>query len=529
MKKLFSLLFLGVISIYCAVAGETTQNNVPQATTATLTGLVWYDENSNGIQDEVNKGIAKIRVHLLKDGEDTGEMVETDVNGTYLFDNLEGDHNYSIKVDKPKNYPYFTLQNEGDDDTKDSDIYYKDGTSDAVLLKAGDCYSDLDAGLLCVCKGAIRVEKSTNSEDADKPEDAVILKVGDVVTWEYEIENPSNLKVCNIKLVDDKEGNIECPNNCLDAHTSMTCIKTGIAKEGNYTNEATVSGVVEDNNNTVIDKDTSNYFGGNPKIAIIKYIHGYKNSNETPILGVGDSIQWDYEVTNIGNVKLTNIVVTDDKEGVVDCPKDTLEPSQSMTCIKKGTVKEGNYTNIATVKSQWETQEVAVAGTSQTSSYQGKSACLGNFMWLDENLNGVQDEGEPGIIDIKVELYDANGTLLKTTKTDKNGKYLFCGLKPGSYKVKFEQPNTYLFTFKDKGSDLKDSDVDKKGWTQTIVIKPGETNLTVDAGVYCECDDSKVNPQDYKKLSANLSFGGFAIMLIFIFIATSSLRYKEGK
>jgi len=149
-------------------------------------------------------------------------------------------------------------------------------------------------------------------------------------------------------------------------------------------------------------------------------------------------------------------------------------------------------------------------------------------MWLDENLNGIQDSNEVGVVGIKVELYDANtNTLLETTKTDSNGKYEFCKLKPGKYKVKFEQPNTYLFTYKDKGDDLKDSDVDKSGWSPVIELEAGEKDMSIDAGIYCECDDYKVNPDKYKEVSGSISLNSALALLFFIIFATSTLKYKR--
>ena len=527
MKKLYFFVVLLLFSIYSTANTNLSEQNIPRDTLATLTGLVWYDENSDGIQNEPNHGIARVRVHLLKDGQDTGEMVETNPEGIYTFTNLEPYHKYAIKIDKPKNYPYFTIVNAGDDERLDSDVH-KNGISDSVELKPGEVYEDLDAGLLCKCIGAIRVEKSTNGEDADTPNEAVKIKVGERVTWEYVVTNPSNKKICNIKVIDDKEGEITCPYECLEPDTSMTCTKEGIAKEGNYTNRAIVSGVVEDNNRSVTDSDPSNYYGVVAKIDIEKLTNGKdSDSGEGETLAIGDKVTWEYIVRNIGNVKLTNIKVIDDKEGEIICPKDTLNVGEVMKCTKEGIVKEGLYENEATVTAS--SEDGGEVSDSDKSHYKGEGACLGDYMWLDENLNGLQDSNEPGVVDIKVELYDANSnTLLATTKTNSQGKYLFCNLKPGVYKVKFEQPNTYLFTLRDQGSDDKDSDVDKSGWSHNVVIKPGDKDLTIDAGIYCECDDYIVNPQEYKEVSGEISLNSSLALLIFVIFATFTLRYKKS-
>ena len=57
---------------------------------------------------------------------------------------------------------------------------------------------------------------------------------------------------------------------------------------------------------------------------------------------------------------------------------------------------------------------------------------LGNFVWIDNNANGVQDAGEPGIPNVSLSL---SGAATGTTTTDANGLYLFTGLPAGSYTV----------------------------------------------------------------------------------------------
>ncbi len=529
MKRLLVFL-LGVFlsTLLLQAKGVVTHDGVDKDM-ATLTGKVWWDENLNGIQDEIGKGIAKIRVHLYKNGEDTGEMVETETmgEGNYTFTNLDPDANYTIKIDLPKNYSDFTLQNKGDDASRDSDIVNWPWRSESVYLKAGDV-GVLDAGLICKLCAQLHMEKYTNDILVENPEDIPQIKVGDPVIWKYIVYNDSTkVVVNNIQVTDDKEGNITCPQTSLEPGESMECTKSGVAKEGAYTNMGRVTGETPDKN--VTDEYPSNYYGVVAKIDIEKHTNG-KDSDAAPgaELKVGQSVTWEYIVTNRGNVPLDNITVVDDKEGTISCPKDSLDVNESMTCTKSGTVKEGHYENQATVTAH--NDNTGDVKDSDTSHYTGvvEEACLGDRLWLDDNLNGIQDVGEPGVVDTGVSLYSESGTLIATTKTDANGNYKFCGLKPGKYKVKFDLPNTYLFTLQDKGSDAKDSDVDSGGWSHVVTLKAGQNNMTIDAGIYCECDDFEVHPNEYKKVSAS-SLNPFAVLglLLFIYIATLTLREKE--
>ncbi|MCB9139634.1 MAG: carboxypeptidase regulatory-like domain-containing protein [Caldilineaceae bacterium] len=65
---------------------------------------------------------------------------------------------------------------------------------------------------------------------------------------------------------------------------------------------------------------------------------------------------------------------------------------------------------------------------------------IGNFVWLDENSDGYQDEGEPGLPNVAVVLYgdpDGDGTVQEVarTLTDSHGGYLFDQLPLGDYYV----------------------------------------------------------------------------------------------
>lgn len=113
-------------------------------------------------------------------------------------------------------------------------------------------------------------------------------------------------------------------------------------------------------------------------------------------------------------------------------------------------------------------------------------AALGDRVWLDANKNGLQDEVEAGVANVTVKLYNClNNNLIDTKTTNANGNYLFTDLPPGSYKVEFILPANYQFTTRDAGADDKDSDADEtSGMTTCYTLIGGQTNLTVDAGIY---------------------------------------------
>lgn len=117
---------------------------------------------------------------------------------------------------------------------------------------------------------------------------------------------------------------------------------------------------------------------------------------------------------------------------------------------------------------------------------------IGNYVWEDANANGIQDNGERGIPNVKVDLLKTVGgalQIVETTTTDNSGAYQFGGgfadISPGQYVVKFTLPNGYVLSPKKQGSDTSvDSDPNlENNQTDTITLAAGERNYSIDAGM----------------------------------------------
>lgn len=91
---------------------------------------------------------------------------------------------------------------------------------------------------------------------------------------------------------------------------------------------------------------------GEPAIDLEKHTNGYDADDpKGPELVEGDSVKWEYIVTNIGDKTLYNITLIDNKEGNVTskCPKTTLLADETMTCTLYSTARVYQYSNSATV------------------------------------------------------------------------------------------------------------------------------------------------------------------------------------
>ncbi|WP_429885835.1 DUF7507 domain-containing protein, partial [Geoalkalibacter halelectricus] len=274
-----------------------------------------------------------------------GELVQsqiTDANGFYLFTGLcAGD--YEVLVDETTLPMGFVASpcEQGMDPALDSNC------QPALVTLPTNSSQDLtiDFGYYLVAP-AIDIEKYTNGEDADDPSGPIVA-VGSPVEWTYVVTNIGNVELINVMVSDDQGVMVTCPETSLMPGESMTCTGQGIAMEGQYANLGTATG--EYNGITVEDTDPSHYFGAAAAIDIEKYTNGEDADDPTgPIVSVGSPIEWTYVVTNIGNVALMNVTVTDDQGVVVTCEQDTLAVGEFMICTAQGTAIEGQYANLGT-------------------------------------------------------------------------------------------------------------------------------------------------------------------------------------
>ncbi|HMT35555.1 MAG TPA: SdrD B-like domain-containing protein, partial [Chitinophagaceae bacterium] len=149
---------------------------------------------------------------------------------------------------------------------------------------------------------------------------------------------------------------------------------------------------------------------------------------------------------------------------------------------------------------------VVVAGTHNPTIDAGLTtpiiAGLGNYVWHDVNINGLQDAGEPGVAGVLVTLDDASGTVvLSSNVTDGNGAYSFTHLVAGTYVVGFSNLPSGSTRTQNVGviNDPLNSDMNLGGKTEAITLSAGEFNPNIDAGIYYGI------PLNAKELTATLA------------------------
>jgi hypothetical protein len=111
---------------------------------------------------------------------------------------------------------------------------------------------------------------------------------------------------------------------------------------------------------------------------------------------------------------------------------------------------------------------------------------IGDRVWRDNDCDGVQDAGEPGLAGVRVELRTSDGsTLLAATTTGANGVYTFANLETGAC-----APNGYLVEVDTSSAPLADlvPGFDLDGGEDAmarVVLSPGQNRTDVDFA-FCE-------------------------------------------
>lgn len=509
--------------------------------TLKLGDKVWNDLDKDGIQDSNEPGVAGITVTLYKNGPDglpgtaddiAVDTVSTDINGNYLFVNLAASAgastNYNVQFSNIPNGYSFTAQSATGSTTSNDNNANGSGRTGSINLTADDL--TIDAGItqgVATGKGSLG-NRVWYDLDNDGLQDAGELGVAGVtVTLQKDLNGDGD-------FLDAGEGTFATTTtNFLGEYLF------GGLDAGNYkvvfSNMPT--GYIISPKDAVAATDATDSDGDNAGVTIGgattsttgNYILAQGEDNLTVDLGItppasrntlGDFVWFDMNndgLQSAGEPGVPGVMVTlYNNVGTAIAFTSTDANGQYLfTGLADGTYSVGfgnlpagyeittqsgtnDLTGSDADRTSGKTTTVTLTFASGGTSRDNRSldaglistrAALGNYVWLDTNGDGVQDAAEAGIPGVTVILYASDGTtVLASTITDQNGKYLFPNLNAGSYVVGFSTiPGSLQFTQQntpgDNGNNTN-SDADPvTGKSAVIVLSAGETDLTIDAGV----------------------------------------------
>lgn len=432
---------------------------------ALIGDFVWLDLDRDGIQDtggpgdpenEDEPGIPGIRVILTPVGDCDSLMADTtftDVNGEYFFTVLPC--TYKLTFDVPDSLTV-TRPNQGSDPARDSNIDRIMAMTDTFSVEAGETDLTLDAGLVpepeaqfenvCNC-----LNNATTEDNGQFGETLIVSNgipgdtwtvIGQTGIFTSDSPEPPAAPVplpLGTTLTADGMGGFSLPFRVVDSVAYSITIT-------NRVDTITVGGLC-----TYPDISLANFGDGPIELCF----------TEAPIFLVFlTSVPGEVEILLDG------------------MPVEEIDPRE---------IGVGTYTLTINLFPDDEDECLATLVRQLIIVTEGCPAKLGDFVWLDENENGLQDDGEPGVAAVEVILQQPDGTPVDTVYTDNNGMYMYL-VEAGDYKVLFNKTSAYDLTIANAGDDALDSDADPLTMmTDIVTLDDGEINNTIDAGLFAPC------------------------------------------
>ncbi len=337
--------------------------------------------------------------------------------------------------------------------------------------------------------------------DADLPP-GLLVTIGSNVYYKFNVTNIGNVPLSNVNLTDNTYTLTGASVPTLPVGESFVYYYGPVLAElGLHTNTATASG---QSDGTVINAtDNANYNGtpeSIPSISVVKQISGDNNTwfdaDVPPGISVviGANVYYRFNVTNTGNVALSNITLTDNTynlSGAVIPP--TLAPGASFVYYF-GPVSAliGQHTNIATATGQFE--NVTVNDT-DNANYNAVPVIIVSIdvekQISSDNITWIDAESPPGLnVTICSNVYykfnitnTGNVTLTNITLTD-NTYCLKClhlpsSLAPGESFVYYFGPitaqsgqHTNIANATGTYNNVTYTDTDNANYNGTKPVKP---------------------------------------------------------
>jgi len=188
-----------------------------------------------------------------------------------------------------------------------------------------------------------------------------IAQVGESISYVFTVMNTGNVTLTNVTVTDPLVTVIGGPIAILTVGSTDNTTFTGTytltqadIDAGNVENVATTTGT-DPNGDPVMDDDPNDEpLPQDPMIDLIKS-GVFQDENGDGISQVGETIAYTFEISNIGNVTLTNVTVTDPLVTVMGGPIPSLAVGATDNTTFTGTyvltqddINNGSVTNIAT-------------------------------------------------------------------------------------------------------------------------------------------------------------------------------------
>ncbi len=469
-----------------------------------ISGLVWMDQNCNGIRDGNESVLSNTTVTLLNDLGEEVLTTQTGDFGEYLFEGMDpGMYQVAFELHVTMIFTDYFI---GTDQSINSDVENGEmGTTPFYSLDAGDSLENIDAGLKNVVnnilQGMVWLDENCNGlMDPDEPgiqgvgvnvydldgntvSSAITALSGQYFMiglfdgdYIYEFVPPSgyNFTESNIGTNDEIDSDVV---NILNGIGTTENVSIGVNQN------------INDVDAGLKAKDPIEVSG---LVFIDENCDGQFNNNELPVEGIN--------VVLVDMNEMPQAQTTTDSSGFykfTDLSEGSYMVMFELIDGFKFTIAnigdDNNDSDVTTMTALGgRTDEIVLTEEQQLNTvFAGikllDEITISGSVWNDLNCNGLNDIDEPTMMNIDVNLLDDMGGIINTDQTDDQGNYSFNGMLPGDYQVQFVLSDGYEFTLAQQGTNNSiDSDVininGTEGTTDIFSLVEEDQLINIDAG-----------------------------------------------
>ncbi len=470
---------------------------------------VWFDRNRDGIQDGNENGAAGVTVKLYDNTNTLLAITITNNNGFYIFNNLAAGTYYVNFSNVPPGYK-LSLQKQGVNTEVDSDPEITTGNTSLIALASGEVNLTIDAGLAPndnrQTKGSIG-DKVWNDANANGIQEEGELGVQGVTVTLYQsngitvISTTQTDPLGNYIFTDLDAGSYVVGFSNLPVGYTFSSAHQGNDIEIDGDADATTGGktdiILLDEGDIILTIDAGIHQSAG-LAGIGNFVWNDLNHNGLQEMGEPGIPGVTVKLIDANGVIIAN--TTTDANGIYQFTGLTPGsykvqfsnyPAGYMPTLANagGNSQESLDSDADPINGETPYVTLAAGDYNQDldAGIYTLKASLGNYVWEDVDIDGIQDANEKGLSGIVVTLYNDLDQIVAYAITNSVGGYNFVNLEPGNYKVQFSNiPAAGVFSPRQQLADTTvDSDVyPATGYTDLITLVAGQYNPTIDAGIH---------------------------------------------
>ena len=464
---------------------------------ASVEGMIWFDEKGSGMLSDPVRPLAGIPVQLFALREDGVLLQETvtDETGSYQFAGiLPGKVYLQVELEKEYAFTRFT----------DQSVIYgaagQTGTSQPFELTPGESAQDVFIGVTRPGRMEVRVFSDERADGIRGPRDAGLAKVALQL-----IRMESGLDADTLSAVTDSEGVAVFDKISPGAYV-ISYEMPGLWRTTRKPDRASANAVVSE-----VER-SSDRIGRSDPVVIA--------AGESRVFTIGAAITGSITGTVFRDAN-ANGLKDADESGLPDIVAELLDENGTVLrqtlASADGTYRfeglsAGRYAVRfhapdgfgfsgsertaqagSAARSTDSVSETRVFSLTAGRTIEHADAALAQFarvsgiVWEDADANGEPGEEEPRCAGVSVDLMNATGrVVLSSSKTDKDGRYVFNRLLPGSYLLRVLLPDGYVFTDAKNGAFSIANLRGKYGYSSAFAVTDGQVSDDVNFGILTE-------------------------------------------